>query len=151
MMGKAHTAVLVCAARAAGGHYGELLLRQRYWIEKGAAGRFNDSVLRDWHYKKTPQTVWCVRRLTRAIMEAPPGDESRVAFLLHWVSHYFVDAIWTCHVAQRYMAGSSALEQKEFDNGIEREVEAIVDTDPAFGVPALDGRGYWALFWQGRL
>lgn len=151
MMGKAHTAVLECAARAAGGHYGDLLLRQRHWIEKRAAGRFNDSVLHDWHYKKTPQTVWCVRRLTRAILDSPAEDESRTAFLLNWVSHYFVDAIWTCHVAQRYMKGSSALEQKDFDNGIEYEVEEIVETHPAFEAPALEGRGYWALFWQGRL
>ncbi|CAA9260744.1 MAG: hypothetical protein AVDCRST_MAG77-2644 [uncultured Chloroflexi bacterium] len=150
MMGKAHTAVLERAAEAAGGHYGQLLLRQRHWIERRAAGRFNDGVLRDWHYKKTPQTVWCVRRLTRAILDSPADDESRTAFLLHWVSHYFVDAIWTCHVAQRYMEGASALEQKEFDNGIEYEVEEIVD-GPAFDAPRLDGRGYWTLFWQGRL
>jgi len=150
MMGKAHTAVLERAARAAGGHYGALLLRQRHWIEKRAAGRFNDSVLRDWHYKKTPQTIWCVRRLTSAILASSQDDESRTAFLLHWVSHYFVDAIWTCHVAQRYMTGASALEQKEFDNGIEYEVEEITD-GPAFAPPSLDGRGYWTLFWQGRL
>jgi hypothetical protein len=151
MMGKAHTAVLERAAHAAGGHYGALLLRQRHWIEKRASGRFNDSVLRDWHYKKTPQTIWCVRRLTRAILDSPPQDESRTAFLLHWVSHYFVDAIWTCHVAQRYMEGASALEQKEFDNGIEYEVEEIVETHPAFEAPAPDGRGFWTLFWQSRL
>ena len=151
MMGKAHTAVLERAARAAGGHYGDLLLRQRHWIDKRAAGRFNDSVLRDWHYKKTPQTVWCLRRLTRAIQESPPHDESRTAFLLHWVSHYFVDAIWTCHVAQRYMHGASALEQKDFDNGIEYEVEEIVENHPAFDAPPPDGRGYWAHFWRGRL
>ncbi|HEU5316799.1 MAG TPA: hypothetical protein VFX49_11865 [Chloroflexota bacterium] len=151
MMGKAHTAVLVRAAEAARGHYGDLLLRQRHWIDRGAAGRFNDGVLRDWHYKKTPQTVWCLRRLTRTVLDTPAADESRTAFLLHWISHYFVDAIWTCHVAQRYMKHASSLEQKEFDNGIEREVEAIVETDPAFDVPPLDGRGYWTLFWQGRL
>ena len=40
MMGKAHTKVLERAAEAAGGHYGGLLLSQRHWIDKGAAGRF---------------------------------------------------------------------------------------------------------------
>jgi hypothetical protein len=150
MMGKAHLAVLERAANEAGGYYGDLLLAQRYWIERSTAGRFNDGVLRDWYYKKTPQTIWCIRRLTQAILDAPAADELQIAFLLHWVSHYFVDAIWTCHVAQRYMENASAAEKKEFDNGIEREVEEIAD-GPAFEPIASTGAGYWTHFWQGRL
>ena len=149
-MGRAHTVVLERAATIAGGYYGGLLLRERRWLEQRAAGRFNDGVLKDWYYKKTPQAIWCVRRLTQAVRDAPPADEARVAFLLHCASPYFVDALWMCHVAQRYMVDASAAEKKQFDNGIEREVEEIVD-GPAFQAPEPDGRGYWTLFWQGRL
>jgi hypothetical protein len=149
MMAQGHTSILQRAAALAGGFYGQVVLSQQRWLECCAAGRFNDGVLRDWLYTKPPQAVWCSRRLTRAVLALSPEEIDQVAFLLHWVSHYFVDSLWTAHVAGRFLGEVPHAERKLFDNSIEREAESVVEELPV-DLPAGWGElSYWAAFWHG--
>jgi len=143
-----HQFIVRKAAQISHTQHGEVILRNKFWLETNAAGRISDNVLRDWLYHNLPRSIWCLRRLTDEILSTPKEDELKLSFLLNWASHYLTDPLWVDHLASKYLPTWQDL--VELDTIIEVEMEGkVLEILKESIEPWM--RGYWSGFWKTAL
>ena len=153
MMGRAHTGVVVNAARINNGRYAEILSKEQFWTDNFVAARLNDGILNDWIYTNLPLSILVIHRLTEEILSIGQADSSKVAFLINWISHYISDSLWVNHAYVRdslptiKAEGMSRISQ--FDNSIEIQIETLIANEDYFPVKIEPwDRGFWNSFWS---
>jgi len=135
-----HRKIVENAAQISNSQFGEVILRNRYWLETNVAGRICDTVLRDYLYHTLPRSIQCIRKLTAEILSTNREDELKISFLINWVSHYISDSLWVGHFSKKY------LKEEEIEE-LESVIEAKLEVEYPKEKVKTWLRGYWSGFW----
>lgn len=146
MFPEAHLYVVREGAKLADNQYSDILLENKFWIEKQMSAYFNDCVLMDWSYGSLPRCLYPMHRLTSVILNLSEKETEKLSFLLHWVCHYFADAVWTTHIIGR--DNPYFLDRRTtFDNFIEGKVDEQIKA--GVNLKPVDWNiGFWSSFWK---